>query len=121
MEVGKKYVHKTSNQMFRGKKVQTIYECHAILPSGAAVISWPASDWSQGGECILNKCHCDDYKEYVEPKKGTVYVAIMKRSSDDGFYSISSVDKSLMRRDGQNALCVASIEIPWTEGDKIDW
>jgi hypothetical protein len=108
MKAGKKYRHNITND--------TIYTCLVILPSGSAVVSWDQSVYP-AGESIIFKEQFRFYEEYVEPKKGTVWINIYENiAPSHPFASRQSADLSASAISWKRIAC---IEVPWTEGQGL--
>jgi hypothetical protein len=107
-EVGKKYECLGGNH--------PIYEC-VFAGENMAVIKGLVS----GKEFSVLVDGTYYYKEFVEPKKGTIYVSIVKSGFDDGgVFPVSHKTREDALKPYWNK-AIARIEVPWTEGEGLDW
>lgn len=112
IEAGKKYRY----HPFNGEKHNGgIYEC-LFADARTVLLRVGKTDFTVSG----NHEHLSWYKEYVEPKKGTVWVNIYKTGSTTDSRNFScrqdADEQSNYLGVGNRLACV---EVPWTEGQGL--
>jgi hypothetical protein len=113
-EVGKKYY-------FIEDPKKVVIDCIFVSPSGRPLMQYPG-----GKEVLLDpqydytKDYRKNYSEYVEPKKGTVWVNIYSDSAPYVHGTKEAAEKgALMGNNKPSPSVIARIEVPWTEGQGL--